>query len=124
VRTWLAVLATVAGAVISMVACAPLGLWAAMVTHAIRASRFLGRWPSYGQPDPKDLPPFLLNERLEAFVGYGLVICGTGALTYATRRLRPVRRLIISAIGVVLLWAVAWVLAWLDPGGVVEWYVD
>lgn len=104
-----------------VVAWAPLGLWTAMLVHAIRASRFLGRWPSYAQPDPKDLPPFLLNEQIEACVGYALVFCGAGALTYVTHSLKPARRLIVSTIGIVLLWALAWVLAWLDPGGVVDW---
>ena len=123
-RKWLAAVTTLAAAVIWVVAWAPLGLWIAMLVHAVRASRFLGRWPSYAQPDPKDMPPFLLNEDLETAVGYAFVLCGTGVLLYVTRELRPVRRLIVSTIGIVFLWAAAWLLAWFDPGGVVEWYVD
>jgi hypothetical protein len=123
-RIWFVAVTSVVAAAFWVVAWAPLGLWTAMLVHAIRASRFLHRWPSYAQPDPNDLPPFLLNQRIEACVGYALVFCGAGALTYVTRSLKPARRLIASMIGIVLLWALAWVLAWLDPGGVVEWYVD
>ena len=91
-----------------------------MLTHAVRASRFLGRWPSYAQRDPNDLPV----DRIEALVGYAFVLCGASALTYLTRRLRPARRFFVSAIGVVALWAFAYALVWIDPGEVVAWCLD
>jgi hypothetical protein len=86
-----------------------------MLVHAIRAFDFSIRWPCYAHPDPKDLRPFLLNERIEACAGYALVFGSAGALTYVTRSLKPARRLIVSTIRIVLLWAIGWVLAWLDP---------
>jgi hypothetical protein len=58
---WLRTAASAALGTISflilLVGSVPAVLWAASYVSAVRASRFLGHWPAYGHPDPKDLPP-------------------------------------------------------------------
>ncbi|MFP5247632.1 MAG: hypothetical protein ACLGH0_13150 [Thermoanaerobaculia bacterium] len=107
-----------------LIAWAPFGHWTFMGLHAIRAWRFLGHWPSYGRPDPKDLPPFLLDARIETAAGYAVAVIAAVATTYATRRWRWQRRLLVAIAGVFALWLATFALWYADPGGVVEWYAD
>jgi hypothetical protein len=95
-----------------------------MFAHAVRASQFLGRWPTYGRPDPKDLPGFLLDERAEIAIGYAIAIVVAAGSTFFARRLPWLPRLLAGVAGILCLWMVAFLLAQVDPGGVVEWYVD
>lgn len=102
---------------------APLALWVAMVSEAIRAWLYMGRWPSYGNPDPKTLPlPF--NNAIELCVGLFIVVSGTTVALWSTRRLRLWGRILLACSGVIVLWLIAFTLMRIDPGGVAEWYLD
>lgn len=93
----------------------------------IRVALHRGRWPSYGQPDPKSLPavfgpiPAWLEVALPPALWMGLT-----ALAYAfIRRFIPPRWRIWA--GILLIFAsggLGWAWMMIDPGGVLEWYFD
>ena len=95
-----------------------------MWIHAVVAWRTLGYWPSYGRPDPKSLA--VLETSALAVVGPW--VCFAGLLTASLMGLTQISRLQRrwwAAAGVVLLgWTLFVVTIWLDPMGVIEWYVD
>lgn len=101
----------------------PVGVWAGMFVHAIRAWRFLGRWPAPNNPDPKALPPALQSERIEAWI-IGVVVSLVISIgIQSTMRSNWKVRFIAAGVGVVVLWA-SWIaIAHVDPGRVVEWYL-
>ena len=100
-------------------------LWVGMLVHAIRAWQVLGAWPSYNRPDPKDLPGWLVEDRIEILAIAVATVCLVGAGLSILRKVgNPGRRTLAAgaiAIGLGLVGLGAW---WLDPGGIVEWYAD
>ena len=105
----------------------PLVLLAGVFTHAYRASLYLGRWPYYGHPDPKDLlagfhPPSQLLAYLIPVAALVLSAIVPGLVIF--RRVRR-RWWLYVAVGVVMLiWIASFVIAFLNPGGVIEWILD
>ncbi len=105
----------------------PFAWWLAILTYAWRASMFLGHWPSYGHPVPKDLPYefALTNAWLDWCVPIVGLVLTTGGMAWLLRRITnyKVRMLCGSALlfgG----WAAGIALLWCDPGGVQEWICD
>ena len=109
--------------VLWLIGAIPMAVWAAMFVHAVRAWRFLGRWPAPGNPDPKALPIALQSERPEGFV-IGVVV-GLAILAGVsfTRRSRWKIRFTAALVGVIVLWASWFVISRIDPGHIVEWYL-
>lgn len=102
-------------------------LLAAILVHAYRASLYLGRWPYYGHPDPKDLPAgFHPPSQILAFL-IPAATWGMSALLPGCLILKRVRRRqwLNAALGVVMLvWTASCIVAAVDPGGIIEWILD
>lgn len=109
--------------VLWLVGAIPLAVWAGMFVHAVRASRFLGRWPAPGNPDPKALPAALQAERIESFVIGAVVAVVIWAGVSFTRRSRWKFRFIAALVGLIVLWASWFLIARIDPGHIVKWYL-
>ena len=100
-------------------------MWVGMFVHAVRAWRFLGFWPSYDRPDPKDLPPWLVADTVEkvAVAGVFVLVASAGAL--ALRKIgTPQKRVLAAAAICAAAILVTFIVLSADPGGVFEWYVD
>jgi hypothetical protein len=109
---------------------APLAPIAAAIALALIVALTEGHWPSYGNPDPKDLPPAYQPVYLAvlAFTAISFVllpIFATGSISI----------LLFAARGGAddpVPWLVATVLAWLsllswvllDPLGLLDWLAD
>jgi hypothetical protein len=110
-------------AVLWIVCFAPFALWVAMVSEAVRAWHYLGRWPSSNSPDPKTLPlPF--NTAIELCVGLFVIASGGAIALWVTRRFRLLGQILLACAGAVAFWLLAFLLLRVDPGGVAEWYFD
>lgn len=101
--------------------------WIAALIHAWRASLFLGYWPYYGHPDPKDLPEHFhpTTEFLEHLIPwgfFGLILVGLLYLIHRFHRLE--QKLLLSTLAIPAGWFAGFVLLRFDPGGVVEWIID
>jgi hypothetical protein len=104
----------------------PLAFLVLVYTTAARAAIYLGHWPTYGHPDPKDLPEhFRPPEFLKWLIPLGSIPLVVGLIVLVVKQLVPLRwRLAISLWILVGLWAWSIVLLFLDPAGVLEWLVD
>ena len=102
-----------------------IALWASMISFAIRAWRFMGRWPSYDQPDPKNLSVVLQSALIDRVVA-GVVLVTLSGLTLRllTRVRSPWYRVAVAAVVCVVGIGVGYLLLITDPGGVIEWVVD
>ena len=114
-------------ALFSGIALLPYVWWVWVLVHAFRASRHVGHWPKYGNPDPKDLPGTLNGspaalEYLLPWLAYALAL---GALGWMLGRAKTTRiRLVLSSTLIPILWA-AWILLLqADPLGIMEWIFD
>lgn len=105
----------------------PVAWWLSMVTYAWRASRFLGHWPSYDNPDPKSMPVSLVppTTYLDWIVAVSGAVLGFVALAFVLRRIRkPKLRMLCGSAFLFGGWIAGFALLWLDPGGVFEWICD
>jgi len=101
--------------------------YASIYLHAWRASQFLGHWPSYGNPDPKELPAGFgsstvwMEYTLPWAVGLLLLLLWIAAI-YRVNQWQQGQWSIVhlttaSFVGL-------FIMAWLDPGGVMNWFMD
>lgn len=105
----------------------PTAWWVACVVAAVRVWLYLGHWPYYGHPDPKDIPahagPVPEWVELASFL-FSLLLLVWVPLFGLRRVVRMRWWLTVSAV----LWPAAWVgfaaLARFDPGGVLDWILD
>lgn len=105
----------------------PLTCWFWLWTFAWRARLYLGRWPYYGNPDPKALPEHFLpqTEIYEYIIPLAASIILISIVTsliskIANYRIRMLAASIVSIAG----WATAFGLMLVDPGGFFEWIMD
>jgi hypothetical protein len=112
---------------IAAVAALPfLGL-ASLYTFAFRAALFLGHWPHFNNPDPKDLPAHfhLQTEFLEFLIPTIASIAVTWLFVVQTMRFATwPRRIEFAAMAAFLLWLFAYVFVIGDPFGVFYWIMD
>jgi hypothetical protein len=102
-------------------------IWLAYIyTFACRAAVFLGRWPYYAHPDPKDLPDrFHQSDFLDIVIPTIVSVILTCVLTLLVRRLVPWPRAVANALVILLaLWLFAVAFIAIDPGGVLVWFAD
>jgi hypothetical protein len=96
-----------------------------LLGYALEAGVYLGHWPSYANPDPKQLGWWLQHSALElGFVGFPaasfLGVC-LAILGRTRSRDFPFWTVIITTVASIAL-LVAF--ARIDPGGVVAWFWD
>ena len=105
-------------------------LWLVLLyTFALRAAFFVGHWPYYSHPDPKDLPDRFhpQSEFLEFLIPVIVSVAVISLFALVTRSARSARQpLGISfAVGMAFILAsVPIILLILDPAGVMNWIVD
>lgn len=105
----------------------PLAWLAVPYTFAFRAALFLGRWPYYGHPDPKNLPEHFHphTEALEPLIPMILFVVQAGLFTFFIARFTPrARWLRCAAVTAASLWVFTFLLFVLDPAGAFEWIMD
>jgi len=95
-------------------------------TFACRAALFLGRWPYYAHPDPKDLPDrFHRSDFLNIVIPTIVSVILTCVVTLLVRRLVPWSQAVANALVILLaLWLFAVAFNAIDPGGVLDWFAD
>jgi hypothetical protein len=102
-------------------------LLAWLYTFAFRAALYVGHWPYYNNPDPKDLPerfhPY--SEFLKYLVPVVISVASTCLFAFAVPRLaRPCRQFYCAVAGALAIGALPILLFFLDPAGVWEWIID
>ncbi|RLE31088.1 MAG: hypothetical protein DRJ61_11815 [Acidobacteria bacterium] len=113
--------------VILIVGSFPAVLWIGTYLSAVRASRYLGYWPTYGHPDPKDLPAEFWVQIWPYEYGLPIVTAMLLAglpIVLILRKTRPFAWVPLAFGGMVLLLLLGIALMWLDPGGCLDWYMD
>jgi hypothetical protein len=105
----------------------PLWAWSILAMHALAAAWAMGRWPSYGDPDPKDLPFLDYGRFFIPAVAAPLLLLGPtsiGLARYVNQRVGVRKRRGVSvAIALGLgLFGITLLLA--DPAGIITWVVD
>ena len=118
----------------TFVALIPLGCYLLLVAAACYSWAVVGNWPSYGRPDPKDLPIRAVAQvaSFATLVGIAAVILcplaemvfvGVRGLRRSNWRPHSRRIFVYYAIGAVL-WIVG-VIGWVTShGGLVNWIFD
>jgi hypothetical protein len=105
----------------------PAALWLTFLVAAIYAHQHLGYWPSYGHPDPKDLPAAVqsASETLERLVFFLSMLIPGLTFAFVHRSQQRIRRAILFAIAIAIVYALFGVsLCYYDPFGVFEWGID
>jgi hypothetical protein len=105
----------------------PFILIAEMYTFAFRAALFLGHWPTYSNPDPKDLPDHF--HPATEFLEFVIPMLVSVAVTYlfftlVMRFATWPRRLQFGLAAASLLWLFAFILVAGDPFRVLDWILD
>ena len=105
----------------------PLMLLAWLYTFALRAALFLGHWPSYNNPDPKNLPDEF-HPQTEFLMSVIPIIVSVGVTClFATlmSRFAPRSRRIVDALFAgILFWFLSYMMIGADPFGVLNWFMD
>jgi hypothetical protein len=112
---------------IGVLAALPYAGLAWLYTFALRAAIFLGHWPSYDNPDPKNLPDRFgpQTEFLELVIPMFASIGVTWLFVSQARRFTTwYQRFEFAAWVTILLWLVAFLLLGGDPAGVRNWIAD
>ena len=104
----------------------PLVVWLAVAIYAARVRLVVGHWPTYGDPDPKDvaLPGEPWSGVLDLSGALPLAALAYLAARYVNRRVDARKRrrfaiLISTCVGLVGI-----ALLWTDPGGLLNWFAD
>jgi hypothetical protein len=111
---------------ISTLSALPISFVAVLYTSAARAAVYLGHWPSYGNPDPKDLPEHFSPPEILELIVPALILCllTTAVAAFIARYVSPSLRLLIAWSIAVSCWLLSFALIFADPLGVVEWMMD
>ena len=103
----------------------PLLLLVAFFGYVIEARLHLGHWPSYANPDPKQLGWWIQHSALQlGFVWFPVAVLFAAVLAMVGRA-RSREFPIWTVIATVVVASVALVVfTWIDPGGFVDWFWD
>jgi hypothetical protein len=102
------------------VAALPSGMLLGIYLSFALASFHLGRIPSYGNPDPRTLPNWVMGSSSLMCPGMALVPAVTALVAWCLRRSLPGMMWIAPVVLAVL----AWTLLWADPLGALNWWAD
>lgn len=125
-RTCLTVSLHLGSSLLFLFAFAPAALWLAFMAFAVRACNVLGYWPSYGRPDPKNLPDSVLSmEWVDTSLALSFLALAAFLGLLGLRRFVPKHWWLLAASCVWLLaWGTSFALFRADPWGVVAWVFD
>jgi len=108
-----------------ILAVSPAFMIVALLEYATQARVYLGHWPSYNNPDPKNLGWFIQHAALQlGFMLFPLAILGAVGVLIAGRAktadfpLRPVMGTAILCSALLIAYCRV------DPGGFLEWFWD
>lgn len=113
--------------VLASCAALPFILLASIYTFAFRAALFLGHWPYYAHPDPKDLPVHFHphTEFLEFVIPTVASVIVTCLFVRTIMRFATWgRRLQFALLAAFLLWMLSYLLLVSDDFGVLKWIMD
>lgn len=103
----------------------PLGLLVAFCAYVVRARLYLGYWPHYNHPDPKQLGWWIQHGQLQiGFIGFPVVALAAAVLAVVGRarsREFPIWTIIAT---VVVASAALIAFVRIDPGGFMDWFWD
>jgi hypothetical protein len=105
----------------------PMAFQISILTFAWRASLYLGYWPRYSHPDPKDLPEHFQpsTEFMDYLIPWGVLILIMVAMVILIHRFNnPMRKLLFSIKIMAFSWFLCIIFFIIDPGGAVEWFLD
>jgi hypothetical protein len=105
----------------------PLMLLAWLYTFALRAALFLGHWPSYNNPDPRNLPDEFhpQTEFLMSVIPIVVSVFMTCLFATLMARLAPRSRRIVDAVFVGIFFGfLSYMMLGADPFGVLNWFLD
>ena len=105
----------------------PCAIWIGGMIFAWRAYHYLGYWPRYGHPDPKDIPVGFAPQTqfLQTGIPVAFVVISTLVLVVLiTRRNKFNHWIGVSTLMAFGAFIVAIILFWLDPGAVFCWIAD
>lgn len=102
-----------------------LALMLGIHVHALRAYIWIGHWPTYGNPQPDEIP--FADPPINAVLGlidfYIYFGCLGGMYLLARGRGRVGAATVVLA-SFVAFNAVAFYLSWFDPFGTLDWFFD
>jgi hypothetical protein len=108
-----------------LLAASPALLLFEFFAYVVRARLYLGHWPYYNHPDPKQLGWWIQHSLLQAgFVGFpfaAIAAAFLAAVGRARSREFPIWTIIATA---VVASAVLITFARIDPGGFMDWFWD
>jgi hypothetical protein len=108
-----------------ILAVSPAFMIAALLEYATRARVYLGHWPSYNNPDPKNLGWFIQHAALQlGFTLFPLPLLGAVFLSIAGRAKTPDFPLKCVLGTAIVCSALLIAYCRIDPGGFVEWFWD
>ena len=104
----------------------PLSYLTMLYTFALRAALYLGHWPYYGHPDPKDLPEqFDPPEFLELLIpALAFSFQAVLVVLLVKRFAGSARQLQAAGLIAISLWFLSLTLFLSDPVGVLDWIMD
>ncbi|MEM7626949.1 MAG: hypothetical protein AAF333_15245 [Planctomycetota bacterium] len=106
----------------------PTACYLAAWIDATRARQHLGRWPSYGRPDPAYLPDGVLwFDTMQISFSFLLLTSGVAAFVWLVLRMlaETEKRWKFAIVFGLAAWPTVFTLAFIfDPGGVVDWRLD
>jgi hypothetical protein len=119
-QTWVVlVLAAAAGLPVMQLA------W--LYTFALRAALFLGHWPSYNNPDPKDLPDEF-HPQTEFLMSVIPIVVSVGVTclfaTVMARLAPPSRRVVDAVFTAIFFGFLSYMVLGADPFGFLNWLLD
>ncbi|MEW4570709.1 hypothetical protein AB1L88_22825 [Tautonia sp. JC769] len=108
-----------------MVSALPFALLSSLYFFAVRAAFYLGHWPYYGHPDPKDLPPDLPCEWLKYAGPPAVLALQVVASRPLVGRCRDYGgRLLLAFAMFPASLMLCFALLVSDPVGVLDWFMD
>jgi hypothetical protein len=102
------------------VASIPSGLLLALYVNFTATALYLGRFPAYSKPDPKDLPAFVTSGEFLALPGMVMVPAFVAFVAWRLGRRRP-EFMLLAPIALAL---GAWIMMVADPFGAMNWWLD
>jgi hypothetical protein len=107
-----------------IIAFGPFWLWLACAIEAVFRRIGTGRWPMHAWPPPAETATLSRFINLAPWFAALLIGIASVVAWFLTARYSLGRRFLLVAAGIVVLWAGAYLLMVVDPGGILNWALD